>query len=271
MNDSVTLIDGLAATTVSVNDRGLQYGDGLFETMSCVRGGVRWFERHLARLQRGCERLGIAMPEVAALRQEVNILTGDRQRCLLKLIVTRGQAAGRGYRPTGAERATRILSRYEWPAAAGGEFRMQLSPVKLGRNVALAGIKHLNRLEQVLAQRVAGQAGVDEALQCCETGEVVCGTMSNVFMVNGNEWLTPCISACGVAGVMRALVLATAPKLGIAVRELNLTPLDLLQAESIVVTNVRLGLQAVHWYEGRRLAVPTSLTRLWEAIDAAAF
>ena len=143
--------------------------------------------------------------------------------------------------------------------------------MKLGRNVALAVIKHLNRLEQVLAQRVAGQAGVDEALQCCETGEVVCGTMSNVFVVNGNEWLTPRISACGVAGVMRALVLATAPTLGIAVREATLTAADLLQAPAIVVTNVRLGLQAVHWYEGRRLALPGSLTRLWEAIDAAAF
>ena len=270
MNDSLTLIDGLAATTVSVHDRGLQYGDGLFETMTCVQGRVRWFERHLARLQRGCEQLGITMPEVAALRQEINMLALDRQRCLLKLIVTRGQAAGRGYRPTGAERATRILSRYEWPAAPGSEFRVQLSPVKLGRNVALAGIKHLNRLEQVLAQRVAGQAGVDEALQCCESGEVVCGTMSNVFVVDGNEWLTPTITACGVAGVMRSLVLALAPTVGLAVREVNLTPLDLLQVPSIVVSNVRLGLQAVHYYEGRRLAVPTSLTRLWEAIDAAA-
>jgi len=271
VTSSATLIDGLAATTVSVSDRGLQYGDGLFETMTCVYGQVRWFERHLARLQHGCGRLGIAMPEVSALRQEVKILAGHQERCLLKLIVTRGHAAGRGYRPTGAERATRILSRYEWPAAPASEFRLQLSPVKLGRNVALAGIKHLNRLEQVLAQRVAGQAGVDEALQCCETGEVVCGTMSNVFVVNGNEWLTPRISACGVAGVMRALVLATAPTLGIAVREATLTAADLLQAPAIVVTNVRLGLQAVHWYEGRRLAVPTSLTRLWEAIDAAAF
>ncbi len=271
MNEPATLVDGRAATTVSVSDRGLQYGDGLFETMSCVQGRVRWLERHLARLQRGCEQLGIAVPAVPALRQEIGTLAVGRERCLLKLIVTRGQAVGRGYRPTGTECATRILSRHEWPAAPGGEFRVQLSPVKLGRNVALAGIKHLNRLEQVLAQRVAGQAGVDEALQCCESGEVVCGTMSNVFVVNGNEWLTPSISACGVAGVMRAMVLATAPSLGLVVRELTLTPPDLLQAPSIVVSNVRLGLQAVHWYEGRRLMLPSSLTRLWEAIDAAAF
>ncbi|MGB8692389.1 MAG: aminodeoxychorismate lyase [Steroidobacteraceae bacterium] len=271
MNSPATLVDGLAASTVSVNDRGLQYGDGLFETMTCVHGRVRWLERHLARLQLGCEQLGIAMPDAAALRQEMAVLAGGRERCLLKLIVTRGQAVGRGYRPTGTERATRILSRHEWPAAPGSEFRLQLSPVKLGRNVALAGIKHLNRLEQVLAQRVAGQAGDDEALQCCESGEVICGTMSNVFVVNGDEWLTPGITACGVAGVMRSLVLAIAPTLAIAVREVKLMPADLLQAPAIVVSNVRLGLQAVHWYEGRRLAAPTSLARVWEAIDAAAF
>jgi len=267
---TATLVDGREAGAVSVHDRGLQYGDGLFETMCCRRGQVRWLGRHLARLQLGCERLGIAMPARESLQREFDRLAAGHERCLLKLIVTRGVAQGRGYRPSGSEQPTRILMRYDWPPAPAAEFRVHLSPVPLGGNPALAGIKHLNRLEQVLAQRAAAAAGVDEALQCDASGAIVSGTMSNVFVVQGKVWLTPPIIRCGVAGVMRSLVLATAPGAGLTVREATLTPADLLAAGAIVLSNARLGLQAVHWYEGRRLAAPDSLSRLWEAIDGAA-
>ena len=230
MTPGATFVDGVAATTVSVDERALQYGDGLFETMSCRDGRVRWQALHLARLQRGCERLGIAMPDREVLQRELLQLASGQQRCLLKLIVTRGVATGRGYRPSGNERPSRILRRYEWPAAPAAEYRVHRSPVQLGRNPALAGIKHLNRLEQVLAQRAAAQAGVDEALQASEAGEIVAGTMSNVFVVQGDLWLTPPIVHCGVAGVMRSLVLSTAPELGLRVREAPLTPAQLLEA-----------------------------------------
>lgn len=263
------LIDGLAATTLSAEDRGLHYGDGVFETMRCRDGRVRWLDLHLARLQRGCERLGIAMPEPALLQRELQTLIEGEQRCLLKLIVTRGVAQGRGYRPTGGEQPTRVLRRYAWPAPGAAEFRVHRSPVVLGSNPLLAGIKHLNRLEQVLAQRAAAAAGVEEGLQCCESGEIVAGSMSNVFVVEDDVWLTPPIVHCGVAGVMRSLVMSTAARVGLAVREVTLTPAQLLKAPAIVLSNVRLGLQAVHWYEGRRLSVPASLPRLWEAIDGA--
>jgi len=248
----------------------VQYGDGLFETMSCRHGRVRWLEPHLARLRLGCERLGIAIPDRATLQREFTALAAGSERCLLKLIVTRGVAQGRGYRPSGSEQPTRILMRYPWPAAPAAEFRVHCSPVPLGGNPALAGIKHLNRLEQVLAQRAAAQAGVDEALQRGPDGDFVSGTMSNIFVVRGKVWQTPPIVCCGVAGVMRSLVLGTAPGVGLSVREAPLTAADLQAADAIVLSNVRLGLQAVHWYEGRRLSVPDSLPRLWEAIDGAA-
>jgi 4-amino-4-deoxychorismate lyase len=265
-----TLVDGLPALTVSVHDRALHYGDGLFETMTCRGGQVRWFDRHMARLRRGCGQLGIHCPEPATLLREMHGLASGEERCLLKLIVTRGVADGRGYRPSGAERPTRILTRYPWPPPPRAEFRVHLSPVPLGSNPVLAGIKHLNRLEQVLAQRAAAQAGVDEALQLGEMGEVVSGSMSNLFAVLDDVWLTPPIRRCGVEGVMRSLVLESAAGLGIEVREAPLTPAQLLAAPAIVLSNVRLGLQAVHWYEGRRLTVPATLGALWEAIDAAA-
>ena len=270
MSGQGTLVDGVESSRIEIADRGLQYGDGLFETMSCRDGRVRWLELHLARLQLGCERLGIVMPERATLQRELAALAAGSGRCLLKLIVTRGVAQGRGYRPGGAEQPTRILTRYAWPAAPAAEFHAHCSPVPLGGNPALAGIKHLNRLEQVLAQRAAAQAGVDEALQCGPDGDIVSATMSNVFIVRGKLWLTPPIARGGVAGVMRSLVLRTAPGLGLTVREARLTRADAAAASAIVLSNVRLGLQAVHCYEGRRLSVPASLPILWEAIDGAA-
>jgi 4-amino-4-deoxychorismate lyase len=209
------------------------------------------------------------MPEPAILQREIAAFLGGDARCLLKLIVTRGVAAGRGYRPTGSERPTRILSRYDWPVPLNAEFRVHRSPVPLGSNPLLAGIKHLNRLEQVLAQRAAALAGVDEALQACESGEIISGTMSNLFLVQDDVWLTPPLERCGVAGIMRSLVLSFAASAGVQVREATLLPAQLAQAPSIVLSNVRFGLQAVHWYEGRRLTVPPSLARVWEAIDGA--
>jgi 4-amino-4-deoxychorismate lyase len=265
-----TLINGAPGDTVSVDERALHYGDGLFETMRCRDGQVRWLDLHLARLACGCERLGIAMPDRDQLQRELAQLAQGQQRCLLKLIVSRGVATARGYRPSGTEQPTRILRRYDWQPAPAGEYRVHHSPVRLGRNAALSGIKHLNRLEQVLAQQAAARAGVDEALQSTESGELIAGSMSNVFLVDGNRWLTPPIVDCGVAGITRGRVLAHASALGIEVREQPLKCADALATPAIVLSNVRLGLQAVHWYEGRRLSVPASVTRLWEAIDGAA-
>ena len=90
------LINGVAGSQVPALDRGLQYGDGLFETVRCEQGGLRWFGRHLARLGAGCERLGIAMPDGALLRSEAAAVAAGMPRSLVKLIVTRGEARARG-------------------------------------------------------------------------------------------------------------------------------------------------------------------------------
>jgi 4-amino-4-deoxychorismate lyase len=178
-------------------------------------------------------------------------------------------ARARGYRPTGDERATRIVTRHSWPAATGQEFRLGLSAVPLAPNPLLAGLKHLNRLEQVLAQRGAASAGVDEVLMCCGDGEVVSGSMSNLFLVQGGALLTPPLLQCGVAGVLRSLVLELAPQLGFVVRVTPVSAQQLAEASALFVTNVRLGVQAVHWYEGRRLEADARGARLQELIDHA--
>ena len=265
----MALVNGVPQATVSVFDRGLQYGDGLFETLRCEQGRVRWFDRHLARLTDGCVRLGLAVPDGQLLRREAESVLESCPRALVKLVLTRGEARARGYRPTGDERPTRILTRHPWPEANGQEFRLGLSAVPLARNPLLAGLKHLNRLEQVLAQRAAASAGVDEVLMCSSDGEVVSGSMSNLFLVQGRTLLTPPLIQCGVAGVLRSLVLELAPQVGFAVGVTPLSPQQLAQAPALFVTNVRLGVQAVHWYEGRRLELDARGSRLQELIDRA--
>ena len=263
-----TLVNGQPGHSVSAADRGLQYGDGLFETIACRGGRPRWLSLHLLRLQRGSVRLGIAAPPAAVIAQEIDMLAADHAACIVKLILSRGIARGRGYRPAGDEQPTRVLSRHPWPAAPGA-WRLGLSPVRLGENPRLAGLKHLNRLEQVLAQRER-PSELDEVVMQSHSGAVISGSMSNLFLVEGEQLVTPALDRCGVEGVMRRLVLEAAPAAGwrIAVEAVSVERVR--AAETLFMTNVRLGVHAVARFERRDYAADARLTRLQELIDARA-
>ena len=107
----------------------------------------------------------------------------------------------------------------------------------------------------------------DEVVMCTEAGAAVCGSMSNLFVCLSGEWLTPPVTQCGVAGVMRALVMAFAPRAGLSVRVATVTEAQLTTSTSMFVTNVRLGMQPVHWYEGRSLVLDERGARVQELID----
>src|SRR5215471_865923 len=136
---------------IALEDRGLAYGDGVFETMLLRQGQVRFVEDHLARLEFGCKRLGISAPSIDALKNDLQLIAGAQNDGVIKLIVTRG-AGGRGYRASADLAPTRIAILYasiEPDAEDGIEVRW--CATRLARNATLAGIKHLNRLEYVLA------------------------------------------------------------------------------------------------------------------------
>jgi 4-amino-4-deoxychorismate lyase len=265
---ATTWVNGEPAAQLRADDRGLLYGDGLFETLAVRRGHVRHLTLHLARLARGCERLRIAMPARALLAAELQALCAGRERALLRLTLTRGPARARGYRPTGSELATRIAALHDWPAPVDLPFRTQLSAVRLACQPLLAGLKHLNRLEQVLAQQAAAAAGVHEALMLDSHGGLVCGSMGNVYVRIRGQWLTPPIIDCGVAGITRQRLLEGAGGAGFSPREEQMGAEGLARAECIAISNVRLGLQVVHWHEGRELGVDPVLARVQEALDA---
>jgi 4-amino-4-deoxychorismate lyase len=264
-------INGRDATQVSALDRGLHYGEGLFETIACTHGTPRLLELHLKRLGRGCARLGFTPPPVEELAAEVHAFAAPRERAVVKLIVTRGVAQARGYARGKDETVTRITLRYPWPAEdatlAHKGVRVRIGALRLGENPALAGLKHCNRLEQVLARAEWSDPAIAEALLYSSSGALVSGTMSNVFLVLDSKLVTPRLHRCGVAGVMRELLLTLAPGAGIAAEERDLTAADLARASEIFLTNALIGIRPVRELGGHTLAVG-GVTRALQALVA---
>ncbi|MBV8909562.1 MAG: aminodeoxychorismate lyase [Gammaproteobacteria bacterium] len=257
-------VNGVVAAEVSVIDRGLHYGDGLFETIACANGRPRLLGRHLGRLALGCRRLKLVPPDLQALESEVRELAATPSRAIVKILVTRGAARARGYGVCGDETASRITLRYPWPdggsASAKEGVRVRLASTRLGENPALAGLKHCNRLEQVLARAEWDDPGIAEALMFSSSGAVISGTMSNVFVVHDSRLLTPRLDRCGVAGIMRALILEEAAQAAIPVVECRLEAATLEQARELFLSNALWGVRPVRALEGVALE-PGNLTR----------
>lgn len=266
-------MNGRDAAAVSVLERALHYGDGLFETMACVAGRVRLLELHLERLAAGCERLGIGAPASDTLREELAAVAAGCSRAVIKLLVTRGEAQARGYAVSGAEKPNRITLRFPWPAddgrAAHEGVRLRTAALRLGENPALAGIKHCNRLEQVLARREWNDPGIAESLLYSSGGALVSGTMTNIFLVKEGVLCTPRLDRCGVAGVMRRAVLGLAAQLGITAREERLTQAEVQQAEEMFLTNALIGIHPVRELDGRALARGALTARLQQELPRA--
>jgi len=266
-------VDGRPCASVSVLDRGLHFGDGLFETIACCRGRPRFLALHLERLALGCERLRLAGVDFAALRREVATLAAEQDRALIKVLVTRGIATARGYAARGDEHATRIVLRYAWPTEAGQPSETgvaaRVAQLRLAESPALAGLKHLNRLELVLARAELADPEVFELLLLSQSGRVVSGSMSNVFIVQHGALRTPRITLAGVAGVMRRVVLTRTQAHGLPVSEADLSMADLASAEEIFLTNARIGIYPVRALDGRAL-VPGPITRRVQALLASA-
>jgi 4-amino-4-deoxychorismate lyase len=220
-------------------DRGVAYGDGLFETMRAHGGRVPWWSRHWTRLERSAQRLGLALPGRGCVEVEAHRLL-DGGGGVLKLVVTRG-SGGRGYAPPVDVEPTWMLSRHPLPDAAPvGGLVLRWCTLRLGVQPALAGIKHCNRLEQVLARAEWSDPDVHEGLLMDTDGHLVSATAANVFALQDGRWVTPSIDRCGVAGVCREWA---ADRLG--AREVRLTAGDIEQADALFVCNAVRGILPV--------------------------
>ncbi|MGH8369939.1 MAG: aminodeoxychorismate lyase [Gammaproteobacteria bacterium] len=265
-------INGEPGTLVAAADRGLQYGDGVFETMAVRHGRITLLEMHLQRLVEGCERLGIPPPSVTSIHNELNTAVADQERAILKLIVTRG-SGGRGYRPAQVMTPTRILALHDWPAYPEhwwqDGIRIRICKTILGGNPQLAGLKHLNRLEQVLARTEWSDTDtIQEGLMTDADGTVIEGTMTNIFArLADGVLVTPDLQTCGVAGVMRRYIMERAKQVGVSMRVSKLIIPELDEAQEVFVCNSVIGVWPVNRIGERSYPVGEMTRRIQQWTD----
>ncbi|MDD7806099.1 MAG: aminodeoxychorismate lyase [Endozoicomonas sp. (ex Botrylloides leachii)] len=234
-------INGEISTVIAASDRGLSYGDGLFETIRIVAGKLSFEQLHWQRLATGCKYLKIKCDN-AQLKNEVSRFLNwtHATEGIIKIIITRG-SGGRGYNPAECHAPQRILSLHPlpmYPASLSYEgIAVKLCQLRLGHS-ALAGIKHLNRLEQVLARSEWTNSRYHEGLLQSVDGWLVEGTMSNIFLIGEhNTLMTPRLERYGVAGVCRQYILNQASHWGFQVKEIDIPLTALFHAKEVFVCN----------------------------------
>lgn len=259
------LVNGRPADRLPVDDRGLLYGDHLFETVAFVAGRAPLWDWHMARLQRDAERLHIPSPDPQDLLNESRQLLGDAPRAVVRITLTRG-SGGQAYFPPDTTEPRRILMRRPWPESIERQRRSGLvvgtSPIRLASDSTLAGIKHGNRLEQVLAAGRARKDGFDEALLFDADGRLVEAIAGNVIVGLGDRVITPDTSRAGVTGVGLAWLReqdAVAIETGTARAD------ELTRAQWAVVINSVAGIRPIVNLDGRRLAIADQC-RCWQKL-----
>ena len=266
------MVNGQETAALSVFDRGLQFGDGVFETMLCLAGKPRYFEEHWQRLQQGCQKLDIALP---AIQQKIAalVLQYGSQRAVAKLIVTRG-ATTRGYRCPSSTQPDWILTINPFASLPRSAYtagvRVRLCQTRLPLDPQLAGIKHLNRLHQVLARKEWEDEYHDGLLQNYQ-GEVIEACASNVFAIIDDKILTPDLSSAGVQGIVRKKVLeyCELQKIFCAVQPLTVS--DLCRAQEVFLTNSVYGILPVASIDNQSFTVGSLTLELLEAMGGAAY
>jgi 4-amino-4-deoxychorismate lyase len=256
------LLNGAAATGELLLSRGLHYGDGVFRTLLKYDGQLIDFKLQVIKLSHDAAALDLHSPPAETLRAEAEAVSAGKRGGVVKLMLLRG-GAGRGYR-SDSHQADRLVLGYPLPDYPKEHWTQGIaafrSGLKLGRQPALAGIKHLNRLEQVLGSKGWPDEAA-EGILCDEQLMPVCGTRSNLFWVRGGRLHTPALDHCGVAGVMRDKVLACAAALGLPVEVAGRPWHDLSEADEAFVTNSLIGIWPLRSLEQRRWQAPGVVTR----------
>ncbi|MGI9228693.1 MAG: aminodeoxychorismate lyase [Gammaproteobacteria bacterium] len=260
------LVNGQAAQSIGVTDRAVQFGDGVFETIAVAEGQALCLDEHLQRLQQGCQRLQIQAVDLEPIRADINSVIARQPDCIIKLIVSRGESA-QGYAVPTDIRATRIVSGSAWPTAGFADsLRVCLCQTRLGQNPQLAGIKHLNRLEQVLARREVDLHNCDEGVVLDNIGNVIEGTGSNLFLLLEGQLVTPDLEQCGIAGIVRGKILNLAGELGLQAVVRQVQVQELQQASEMFFCNSIRGIQSVAEYAGQALPQSTTAEQIRAAL-----
>lgn len=265
-----TLINGVEQNSIDVRDRGFQYGDGVFETIAYKNNELQLWAEHMQRLQHSCQRLSLNCPAESSLLEDIKKLqlTDDS---VIKIIISRG-VSGRGYTFQESSCVTRVSTAYPWPnytrfSEKGITATICETPVST--NSALAGIKHLNRLDNVLARNEWQSSEIAEGIMLDYQQHIIEGTMSNIFGVLDNELYTPLLTQSGVAGVMRSNVIELAKSMDIPVNIIDISKQNFLLMDAAFVTNSVIGLWVVNKIIDTELQVEFTENELVQALKRA--
>lgn len=249
------LVNGVAADSVAATDRGLAYGDGVFRTLLISHGKPQCWSRHYRKLAQDCAALAMACPPKDVLAGELALAAGATGDGVGKIVVTRGSGA-RGYaapQPSAPTRIVMVSASPQHPEAfLRSGVKVHLCRIRLSSQPRLAGVKHLNRLENVLARAEWNDPSIAEGLLLDEEGHAISGTMTNLFIVEGGSVLTPRLSRCGIAGVTRERVMETATSQGMDCREDHLPWQRVLDAQEVLLVNSVIGAWHVRECGNRR-------------------
>jgi len=264
-----SLINGIESDYLTINDRSIHYGDGLFETILCNNDKLYYWSQHFQRLQASAEQLKIACPPEQVLLDDIAKLLDKNKpetksaikpgpesaaACAIKIIVSRG-AGERGYQFSKNTAASRfvLLSALEADHSSllshqllSGELFICKQQVSINEN--LAGLKHLNRLENVMARNEWNDKtknNIIDGLMKNANQHVIEGTMSNLFAIKDRQLFTPELGLSGVKGIMREIIIDLAGKSNIKTSLINLTMDDLTAMDELFISNSLIGMKAV--------------------------
>jgi 4-amino-4-deoxychorismate lyase len=234
------IVNGQAQQHIAIADRAVQYGDGCFTTIAFINGYLEFFDAHIQRLKEACEKLYIDFDHWSELKTCVFTSLKSADDCVVKIIISRGQG-GRGYSPEGVGSASFILTQHQYPLHyyqwQKEGIRITQSPIQLARQPLLAGIKHLNRLEQVLIKHALLALDFDDAVVCDTQSNIIETSVGNLFWFKNNTWFTPDLTNAGVEGVMRNQVLSVLEGNQMKCQQVQADIDTLANAEEVFVCN----------------------------------
>lgn len=259
------LINGKYEGCLTPFDRGFAYGDGVFRTLPVKNGTAVAWDRHYLKLRDDCNAIGIVCPSEDILLADIALLFEDKSDGVIKIVITRGESA-RGYAVPALAQPNRALLRSDLPSYPVKNFtegvHLHLCRLRLAAQPLLAGVKHLNRLENVLARMEWHNPAITDGLLLDQSGNVIECTMSNIFMRHGNRLSTPDLGQCGVSGVTRERILEIAPALGFECTITTFNLDTLLGADEVVICNSLIGVWQVRLLDEHRWQAGTLAKQL---------
>lgn len=249
------LVNGKEKAEIDVNSRGIAYGDGVFSTIKVEFGKIQLWQLHLARLKKSAKKLYFPEVDWALLSQEIQTFSMQyvaQENSVIKLILIRG-SGGRGYSINGCNTIDRIITAHPFPDhyeqwQAKGIALIQCE-YQLPINKYLAGLKTLNRLDQVLIKQEIEAKNAIDGIVCDQQGNVIETCSANLFLYKNEQWYTPSLENSGVAGVKRQEILDQAKIKGLNIIKTPLNKLDLLNADALCITNSLMNIVPITQYE----------------------